>query len=161
MINVDLGDVGTLSERRCGCPLSEVGLTTRVADVASAERATAEGMALPYADLKQIAEEVLPKLYGGTSLDYQWLEGEDERGLTRVRLRVSPRLEGVDVVGVRDLVFEQLVELDVRNVFLVDIWRRAGTLRVVRELPTRTALGKLPPVLKAGPPTGADAPPAS
>ncbi len=160
MINVDLGDVGTLRERRCGCLLSEAGFTTHIADIASAQRATAEGMALPYDDLKRIAEEVLPKRYGGTSLDYQWLEGEDERGLTRVRLRVSPRLGGgVDLDGLRDFVFEQLVEIDRRNRFFVEIWRRAGTLRVARELPTRTELGKLHPVLRIR--AGADAPPVS
>ena len=153
LINVDLGDVASLSQRRCSCAFGELGFETHIHDVDSRERATGEGMALPYSDLERIAEEILPARFGGSALDYQWLEEEDEQALTRLRLRVSPAVGEVNGDEVREAVLGELVELDPKNAFHVGVWRRAGTLLVVREEPERTSMGKHHSLMKAEAPS--------
>ena len=41
-------------------------------------------------------ERVLPARFGGSPLDYQLMEEEDERGFTRLSLLVSPKLRIAD-----------------------------------------------------------------
>ena len=56
----------------------------------------------------RILEEVLPKRFGGTPLDYQLLESEDGGGLTRVSLLIGPAVAGIDEKAVTDTVFAVL-----------------------------------------------------
>ena len=51
---------------------------------------TGEGMTLIGTDMVRILEEDLPRRFGGSPLDYQLMEEEDERGFTRLSLVVSP-----------------------------------------------------------------------
>jgi hypothetical protein len=157
LINADLGDRGRLIERSCSCLVGEMGFRKHVVGVSSARRATTEGMALPYAELIRQAEELLPAHFGGSALDYQWVELEDDHALTRLRLRTSPRLGKLDASEVRNYIFEQLLRSDKRNRLYVEIWRQAGTLEIVSELPVTTSLGKQHPLVKLSPPKAYDA----
>ena len=93
MLNVELDDYGILEERRCGCPFEELGLTQHVSRIRSFRKLTGEGVTLIGSDLEHILDTVLPDTFGGSALDYQLAEEEDDRGLTRLHLIVSPHVD--------------------------------------------------------------------
>ena len=92
-LNVESDDYGVLEERRCGCPLEALGLHTHVRGVRSFRKLTAEGVTLVGSDMERVLESVLPARFGGSALDYQLAEEEDERGFTRIVVRVAPSIE--------------------------------------------------------------------
>jgi hypothetical protein len=147
MINVDLGDTGIVVSRGCGCLLEEMGFNTHLLRVRSFSRATSEGMAACYRELSRISEEVLPSRYGGSSIDYQWVEAEDERGQTRLLLRVGPGVGPVKEGDMVSDVFYELGRVDTAHRIYAQVWRQAGTIRVLRERPGLTPLGKHTPVV--------------
>jgi hypothetical protein len=148
LINVSLGDRATVVRRGRGCPFGEVGLDTHLSDIRSLARVTCEGMAVPASDLVQIAEEVLRPKYGGSALDYQWVEREDAQSLSRLVLRVAPSVGPVDTGAmVRDVLVS--LERGGRGSRMVaGVWARAGAIEVVRLPPTPTERGKFLPLLK-------------
>lgn len=143
MLNVESDDFGELSTRRCGCPLDELGLHDHLAYVRSFTKLTGEGATILGTDCIRILEEVLPREFGGSSIDYQLLEAEDEHHLTRLFLLVSPDVGTVDEQKVLDRFLEQL--LWIPNYSLSDMWLQAKTIRVVRRRPVETSGGKLLP----------------
>ena len=56
----------------------------------AAQRAFVEGVTLIGSDMEYILEEALPASCGGSPLDYQIVEEEDEHGFTRLTVRVHP-----------------------------------------------------------------------
>ena len=93
-------------------------------------------------DLLRILEEVLPERFGGTTLDYQLQEEEDEHGLTRLVLAISPRVHLADEAEVVEFLLQQLSATSPMADAAGSVWRRAGTLRVVRREPVLTARTK-------------------
>ena len=71
LLNVEIDDYGVMEERRCGCPLDELGLHTHIRDVRSFKKLTAEGMTLVGSEMEQVLEYDLPARFGGSALDYQ------------------------------------------------------------------------------------------
>jgi hypothetical protein len=61
-----------------------------------------------------ILEEVLPARFGGSPLDYQLLEEEDEQGFTRLSLLVSPRVALADENAALELIASALQRSSVR-----------------------------------------------
>jgi hypothetical protein len=145
LLNVEADDYGLIEERRCGCPLEAVGLTRHLRDIYSVRKLTSEGVTLAGSDMTRILEEVLPRRFGGTSVDYQLAEEEDARGFTKLTLVVSPRVTGADESQMIETVLGELGETglgrDVRS-----IWSLAGALRVVRKEPTVAQGGKVRPL---------------
>jgi hypothetical protein len=92
MLNVETDDFGIVEERHCGCELESCGYTTHLREVRSYSKLTGEGATLIGDDMVHILETVLPARFGGTSFDYQLMEDEDEQGLTRLFVVVSPRI---------------------------------------------------------------------
>ena len=144
MLNVELDDFGVLEPRRCGCALEAVGYDVHMANVRSFTKLTGEGMTVLGTNCVQIIEEVLPAAFGGSSVDYQLLEAEDEGHLTRLLLLVSPRLEQVDGDAVRRRFISALEKADWRE-GMPDHWRKAQTIQVLRQEPVVTKSGKLFP----------------
>jgi len=114
--------------------------------VRSFSKLTGEGVTLVGSEMIRILEEVLPARFGGSPLDYQLLEEEDERGFTRLSLLVHPRIEIADEAVVIEAVQEALRESSVAADLARAIWDHAGALRVKREEPVWTARGKLMPL---------------
>lgn len=141
LLNVQLGDSGVMDEHRCGCLFEEAGMTTHLRQVASTQRATGEGMALDDWELVRLAEELLPAWYGGSPLDYQWVEQEDPSALTRLFLRVDERVGPIDDT---ELVSRALAEFarTRRGAVTAAMWREAGTIRVLRQKPRLSSTGK-------------------
>jgi hypothetical protein len=91
-------------------------------------------------------EEVLPARFGGSPLDYQLMEEEDEQGFTRLSLLISPRVGAVNEQSVIDTVLESLRRSSVSANLARAIWSQTQTLRVKRMDPIWTARGKLMPL---------------
>jgi hypothetical protein len=143
-INVESDDYGQLDDRRCGCPLGEVGLTTHVRGVRSYEKLTSEGNHFLGSDLIALVDRVLPERFGGDPGDYQLVE-EEVDGLPKVSVVARPALGELDESRVVAAVLDHL-RSERRNRLMTDLWRDAHTLRVVRREPYMTSAGKILPL---------------
>ena len=146
LLNVEIDDYGEVFERPCGCPFEEMGMTRHIRRIRSFSKLTGEGVTLVGSDMVRILEEVLPGRFGGSALDYQLLEEEDERGFTRLSVVVSPRVELADEGQVIEAVFEALGQGGADAVISQKMWEQAGTIQVKRMEPVWTARGKLLPL---------------
>jgi hypothetical protein len=145
-LNVELGDYGALSDRRCGCPMEAVGFTRHIHGIRSYEKFTAEGMNYFYGDLFELLEKTLPAEFGGGPGDYQLVEEEDAAGQTRLMLAIHPRVGDLSEQKVFTTVLAALAEGSPANDFQSKIWQTAGTLKIRRQVPFVTARGKILPL---------------
>jgi hypothetical protein len=91
----------------------------------------------------RVIEETLPAEFGGSALDYQLIEEEDENGFTRLTVVISPTVGPIDDAAVIERVLAEVAKDSPGADLAHAIWRDAGTLRVRREDPTWSTLGKL------------------
>lgn len=143
MLNVESDDFGEFTLRRCGCPLDALGLHHHFAYVRSFTKLTGEGAKVLATDCVRIIEEVLPREFGGTSVDYQLLEAEDEQHVTRLFVVVSPVVGPVDEQKVLERFVQEL--LAVPHSGTPGTWFQDQTFRVIRRYPVETPSGKLLP----------------
>jgi hypothetical protein len=148
MLNVELGDVGRVVRRTCGCLFGALGFDTHLLRVRSVGRAMGEGMTLNLNKLARVVETALVRRYGGCALDYQWVEEEDVQSLTRLRLRVDPRLGDLDEAALVRDALAALAADDPDDRLVAEMWRQAGTVQVVRQEPKPTPAGKVIPFLR-------------
>jgi len=153
MLNVESDDYGTIETRSCGCPLESYGYTDHLRGIRSFRKLTGEGVTLIGSEMISILEEVLPTRFGGSPLDYQLLEEEDDQGFTRLSLLISPRVGSVNEQSVIDTVLEFLRRSSVSANLARAIWSQTKTLRVKRMEPIWTARGKLMPLHLGGKPS--------
>ena len=146
MLNVESDDYGVIESRSCGCPLEAYGFTEHLRHIRSFRKLTGEGVTLVGSEMIHILEEVLPARFGGSPLDYQLLEEEDESGFTRLSLLISPRIEIADETAVIEAMLEALGQSSVAADLARAIWSQAEALQVKREEPIWTARGKLMPL---------------
>jgi phenylacetate-coenzyme A ligase PaaK-like adenylate-forming protein len=144
MLNVESGDYGQIDERDCGCGWQTLGFTTHLSQVRSYEKLTSEGVTFMGSMLHELLEQVLPNRFGGSPLDYQMVE-EEEDGLPRVSVLVSPRIGIVDEQELIDTVLESL-SFSEWSRRMAETWRKEGTLRVQRHDPYVSAIGKMLPL---------------
>jgi len=142
MLNVESGDYAVLEQRRCGCPLGAAGLDQHLHTIRSYEKLTSEGMTFLGGDLLLLLEEVLPRAFGGSPTDYQFVEEEDN-GLPRVNLVVSPRVGALEESRVVAVTLEFLASRSTGNRLMAGIWRQGETLRLVRREPYATHASKI------------------
>jgi hypothetical protein len=141
LLNVEFDDDGTIEQARCGCPLESLGLRTHLRDVRSYGKLTGEGMTLVGSAVVRILEEMLPARCGGSPLDYQLIEEEDDRAFTRLTLIASPRITASDEM-LREAVLSSLTSAGGAADFARALWQQAGTLRVRRAEPYVSDRGK-------------------
>lgn len=146
LLNVELDDYGVVENRSCGCPLESYGYSEHIREIRSFRKLTGEGVTLVGSDMADVLENVLPARFGGTALDYQLVEEEDERGFTKLSLIVSPSIKIADEDGVIAAVLDALGQKSVADDLTRVIWSKAGTMRIKRMEPIRTARGKLMPL---------------
>ena len=146
MLNVETDDYGVVETRACGCPLETYGFTEHLRHIRSFQKLTGEGVTLVGSDMVHILEAVLPARFGGSPLDYQLLEEEDEQGFTRLHLIVSPKIALPDETAVITVVLKALGQGSIAADAAQAIWNQARTLRVKRMEPIWTARGKLLPL---------------
>jgi hypothetical protein len=146
LINVANGDYGVFERRTCGCPLGEAGLTLHIHRIRSFEKLTGEGMTYAFLDLHDVMERILPAEFGGGSGDYQLVEEEDDRGQTRLTLRVDPAVGHVDEERLRRRLYGLLSQDGLSNRSMTQVWREAGAARITRETPHASLRGKILPL---------------
>ena len=156
LLNVETGDSATVERRDCGCKLGELGLRTHISQIRSFEKLTGEGMTFARTNLMHVVESVLPARFGGTSIDYQVVEEERPGGLSRLVLRVSPAVGPLDEAAVRAAFLEALGRDGDLERYMADMWKRANTIEVERQVPVITPVGKVLPfqLVRARPPAG-------
>lgn len=146
MLNVQTDDYGIVEERHCGCELETFGFTTHLREIRSYSKLTGEGVTLIGAEMLQILNQVLPERFGGSPLDYQLMEQEDEQGFTRLYLIVSPRVELGDESAVIDCVLNGLRQSSGMADAARVLWQDAHTIQIKRMEPIWTERGKLLPL---------------
>jgi len=146
LLNVETDDYGVVETRACGCPLEAYGWTEHLRHIRSFQKLTGEGVTLVGSDMVRILEEVLPARFGGSPLDYQLLEEEDEQGFTRLNLVVSPKVLLPDDRTVLAVVLDALRQGSIAADSAQAIWQQARALRVKRMEPIWTTRGKLMPL---------------
>ena len=143
MLNIETDDYGVFEQRSCGCQLEAYGFTEHLREIRSFNKLSGEGVTLVGSEMITILEEVLPARFGGSPLDYQLLEEEDEEGFTRLSLVVSPKIRITDETKVIETVMDSLARGSVGASLSVAIWDQAGSFRVKRREPVWTSRGKL------------------
>src|SRR5262249_20447037 len=130
----------------CGCPLEQLGYTTHVHEIRSFRKLTSEGVTMLGADLLRIIEEILPRQFGGTPLDYQLIEEEDERGFSHVTLAISPTVPIADESQIVRPMLAAMKRENFAGGAASSTWAESGNLRIKRMHPILTARGKLLPL---------------
>jgi len=146
LLNVESDDYGVLERRSCGCPFEELGFTDHVSEIRSFKKLSGEGVTLIGSEMERVLEEVLPARFGGSPLDYQLVEEEDEHGFTRLTLLVAPSVTLIDEGAAVTAVLEGLSTCGAAGDLSRALFRQADTLRVRREAPRLTRHGKFMPL---------------
>ena len=139
---MEIDDYGLMETRKCGCGFDDMGFFDHICNIRSYGKLTGEGVTLVGTDFTKIIEEVLPGKFGGASTDYQFLEEEDEKGLTRLSILVSPKIGQVKEKDILETLFQELKNRGHDRGFLPEIWTQANTIRVKRMNPISTKSGK-------------------
>jgi hypothetical protein len=145
-LNAQLDDYGILEERACGCEFESYGYKTHVREIRSFRKLTGEGITLIGSELLVLIEQVLPARFGGTPLDYQLMEQEEEHGLTRIFLVIHPRIEIADEQEVIQVVLDTFRNASPAADTARAMLEQAGALRIKRMEPVWSARGKLMPL---------------
>src|SRR3970282_2256616 len=135
-------DLSMVETRHCGCPLDELGLHQHLTYLRSCTKLTGEGSTILGTDCVRVLEEVLPREFGGRSIDYQLLEFEDADPLTRLILLVSPEVGPVDERRVLERFISEVRATTSRE---LRIWRQGETVQLTRRHPVATPRGKVLP----------------
>jgi hypothetical protein len=146
LLNVQNGDYATFEERRCGCGLDLLGLRLHLHHIRSFEKLTSEGMNYFCGDLFDTLEKIFPAEFGGGPGDYQLVEEEDERGQTRLTLRVHPSVSNLDEDALMRRLKEEFAGGSWGNKFTTGVWQDAGAFRIKREAPHSSPRGKILPL---------------
>ncbi len=149
LLNVGMGDYGDLyTEQEC-CEFGKLGFDTQIANIKSYEKLTGEGVTFVDTDFIRIIEKELPQKFGGSSTDYQLIEEEDEKGLNKLRLVVSPDLGEIDEEKVRETFITMLKNSESSPESWAQsgsiMWNEARIVRVKRDYPVPTRSGKILP----------------
>jgi hypothetical protein len=149
LLNVGMGDYGKVYVKLDDSPFGSIGFDTHVGDIRSYEKLTGEGVTFVDTDFISIIEKKLPERFGGQSTDYQLVEEEDEKGLNRLKLIISPRLGAIDENIVVGAFLKMLKHSDHSPESWAqsgtEMWAQARTVRLVRGFPLSTASGKILP----------------
>ncbi|MGD9015033.1 MAG: hypothetical protein PVI33_03310 [Candidatus Omnitrophota bacterium] len=143
LLNTETGDEAVLSSRKCGCGLEKAGLSSHIQDIHSFEKFTCEGMTFMVSDFRRIAEEILPRKYGGSSTDYQIQEEYDPSGITFINIIVSPRVGQVNDTQLIKTVIQELGKAKSAARLMAQVWARADTIRIQHIEPIPTKRGKI------------------
>ncbi len=146
LFNVESGDYGVIEKRNCGCKFEELGFTDHIYNVRGFDKLTSQGMTFVGSDLVRIIEDILPSKFGGTSIDYQMVEEEDEQGHTHMSFVVSPEVGAIDENKLIQTVLAELGNGKDTQQMMAEVWSQSKTLRVKRMRPFTTARGKLLPL---------------
>lgn len=145
MLNAQIGDTATIRTDQCGCYLDQIGLTQHISQISSLAKVVAEGMTLLKSKVAPVLENLLPIRLGGLASDYQLVQTGDPDGIERLELWVSPEIQAGDEAAIVNTFLTELLRLEAGMHVVVDVWRQANTVRVVRKTPIPVG-GKFPSI---------------
>jgi phenylacetate-coenzyme A ligase PaaK-like adenylate-forming protein len=148
VINLEMGDHGTIGPAKCGCRFSQLGFDTMISDIYSYTKLTAHGASLLGSDIVRILEEVLPARFGGSAADYQLVE-QEQKSQTRLVLRVNPRIGPVSTEEIHRCFLAEVGQL-FAGAFFVGMWNHADAFSVKVEEPVAGQTGKVLPIMMTG-----------
>ena len=143
LLNMESDDYGVMETRRCSCALDALGMHVHLREIRSFAKLTGEGVSLIGSDVVRLLEEFLPARFGGSALDYQLAEVEDQHGLTRLNLLIHPRIDIPDHCQVDQVVLEALSRFSVSAWSASTTWAQSGAIHVLRQAPVWTEQGKM------------------
>jgi hypothetical protein len=146
LLNASMGDSGTLDQRRCGCPLEDLGWLTHLSGVRSFQKLSVAGMTFFDVEVARIVEEELPLRLGGNAADYQLVEAAGPDGRSLLRLIVHPRIGEIDSHLITTTFLQALARGSDANRMMVSVLRDAPVVEVVRDQPRATPSGKVLPI---------------
>ncbi|HLF71871.1 MAG TPA: hypothetical protein VI759_06940 [Dehalococcoidia bacterium] len=148
LLNAESGDYANVTRRECPCLMGRVGFNTHLHGIRSYEKLTSDGVTFMGSRLYDLVEQVLPAQFGGTINDYQLVEEEQPDGLARASLIVSPSVGPIDENALVATVMKTLgrTHSEPGGEEMVEQWRQAATLRVIRRQPYETASMKVAPL---------------
>ncbi len=141
LINLESDDYASVRERDCGCLFGDAGFSLHLHDIRSYEKLTSEGTTFLGSDVIRLLEQVLPGRFGGSATDYQLVE-QEQQGVSRVAIVISPRVGDVDESRIVEAVISFLRSRGPAQAMMADVWNGSGTLHVVRREPYVTG-GKI------------------
>jgi len=145
MLNVQSDDYGNLETRDCGCLFHRMGFHLHLSTIRSYDKLTSEGMTFLGSELITLVEETLPGRFGGNPTDYQFVE-EEEGGLPKISIVISPRVGTVDEGAVVEAVLGRLGSYPGCKHMMTELWKDGETLRVIRREPLATGAAKILPL---------------
>ncbi|TBR14766.1 hypothetical protein EPO66_06600 [bacterium] len=151
LFNVESGDYGTIATKKCGCPYDALGFDIHISNIRSFEKLTAESMTFYGDEIANIIENVLPSKFGGSYLDYQFVEEEDENGITHLSIFVNPDMGEIDENNIIATVLSELRKGGDSQRVMAEVWCKTKSIIIKRNKPVFTKSGKLSPLhIKGG-----------
>ena len=124
----------------------DMGFTTHIRQISSFRKLTGEGVTLVGSDMVHILEHILPSQFGGSLLDYQLVEEENEQGFTKLVLYVNPSVSIKDETALLEA-FLDAMKNSMPSVRLAQAEYRTGDVVTIRrEKPFVTSRGKHFPI---------------
>jgi hypothetical protein len=145
MLNVESDDYGRLECRPCECLWGKLGFEQHLSDIRSYDKLTSEGMTFLGSELVALVEDMLPEQFGGNPTDYQFVE-EEEGGLPKISVIVSPRVGTINEEAVIGAVLNWLGSYPGCKTMMADLWKDGRTVRVIRREPFATRAAKILPL---------------
>lgn len=145
MLNVESDDYGRLECRPCGCLWGKLGFEQHLSDIRSYDKLTSEGMTFLGSELVALVEDMLPEQFGGNPTDYQFVE-EEEGGLPKISVIVSPRVGTINEEAVIGAVLNWLGSYPGCKTMMAELWKDGRTVRVIRREPFATRAAKILPL---------------
>lgn len=147
LLNVGMGDYGDVYSDKCDCGFGELGFDVALANIRSFEKLTGDGVTFVETDFLHFIEKELPETFGGRSTDYQLVEEEGSRGLTQLRLLISPRVGEVPEQEVMDRFMRRLQKAEdgCWAQSGTEMWKQSRMVKIQRETPLTTVSGKILP----------------
>ncbi len=142
LLNALTDDYGEIDAHDCGCHYYQMGFRHHLYEVYSYRKLTTEGTTLIGNDMLHILENVLPQKFGGSLLDDQLVEQEDNDGLTRLYLYVDPSVPVTDNQLLVDGFLTALKQSDGSAQLAQAEFRQVDTVQIRRQSPIRTIRGK-------------------
>lgn len=149
LINAEIGDSAYLESAAGTAAAKKFGYDLKMHTIRSFRKLTAFGITLAVADLYPILENDLPRRFGGSVGDYQLVESQDEKGVSSLKLRIDPRLGGIDEAAVQAALLQEIGAKRSYYGFMTEMIRKASAVTVERRPAERTRAGKILPVMPA------------
>jgi hypothetical protein len=142
LLNVDLGDSGTLERRQCTCALGALGLDLLVHDVRSEVKIAGEGVKLSASELHGLVAPLVEAAGGGPD-DFQLWEEETTTGRVQLVIAVDPAVPRLDENALVHQLLATLKQQPLRGNLTGQLWEQGATVRVVRQPPLTSTGHKL------------------